>query len=118
MGIPFGYPLLLYLARLNLEKAPRRRQPAQPTGTQGEEVFAHRIGVPSLLFGRPGTSGELETQQPFCGFHYTTRPRHTGSTTEVLPRTLMSYTLFITHVTSPDTGVDHGGDASGEPSSH
>ena len=45
---------------------PRRVQPVQPTGTQGEESLAQGFGVPPPLFGRPGDSGELETQQPFC----------------------------------------------------
>ena len=61
-------PSLPDTIRINIDSSPPRRvQPAQPTGTQG-----HGIGVPPSLVGRPGVSGELETQQPFCDFHFST----------------------------------------------
>ena len=66
--------------RINIDSSsPRRVQPAQPTGTQGEESLAHEIGVPPPLVGRPGASGELETQPPNCDSHSTTMVRVTGS---------------------------------------
>ena len=51
---------------------PRRVQFAQTAGTQGEEGFAHGIGLSSPLVGRPGSSGELEAHQSFRDSHSTT----------------------------------------------
>ena len=73
-------PLVLNPIRINIEsRPPRRVQPAQPTGTQGEEGFVHGIGVPPPSVGRPGASGVLETQQPSCDYHSTTMVRVPGS---------------------------------------
>ena len=73
-------PSLPNTIRISIDSSPPRRvQPAQPTGTQGEENLAHGIGVPPPLVGRPGASGELETQPPNCDSHSTTMVRVPGS---------------------------------------
>ena len=60
--------------KFNIDSSlPRREQPALPTGTQGEEGYTHRIGVPPPLVGRPGASGELGSHQQFCESHSTTQ---------------------------------------------
>ena len=41
--------------------------------------MAHGIGILPLLVGRPGSSGELETQQPNCDSNSTTMMRELGS---------------------------------------
>ena len=48
---------------------PRSVQPTSPTGTQGERIIQHGIGVPRPLVGRPGFSGELGSTSHICG-HY------------------------------------------------
>ena len=41
--------------------------------------MAHGIGIPPPLVGRPGASGELETQQPNCDSNSSTMVRVPGS---------------------------------------
>ncbi|CAH0493013.1 unnamed protein product [Peronospora farinosa] len=61
----------------------------------------------------PTTTGEKRQRQQVGPAHDAQkRPRRMGNPAEGEPRTPMSSTTQDIHATSPDTGFDHGGDAS------